>query len=192
MRINPLISIIVPVYNVEKYLGKCVDSLLSQSYGNIEIILVDDGSPDNCGHMCDRFAERDCRIKVVHKKNGGLSDARNAGLEIASGDFITYVDADDYVSENLLKTLNPPPTNMERFKNQIVSQGFNKKDDNNFNNKGGNNNKFGQGLMEDNEDSEDVSNKTVSKNLNKNEGLVGKYFQKINKASKTSFNFGSS
>ncbi len=93
------------------------------------------------------------------------------------------------VSENLLKTLNPPPTNMERFKNQIVSEGFNKKDDNNFNNKGGNNNKFGQGLMEDNENSEDVSNKTVSKNLNKNEGLVGKYFQKIKDKLEEDYNF---
>ncbi len=93
------------------------------------------------------------------------------------------------VSENLLKTLNPPPTNMERFKNQIVSQGFNKKDDNNFNNKGGNNNKFGQGLMEDNEDSEDVSNKTVSKNLNKNKNLIKKYFQKIKDKLEEDYNF---
>ncbi len=108
MKNNPLVSLIVPVYNVEKYLGKCVESLLKQSYGNIEIILVDDGSPDNCGSMCDGFAKCDNRIKVIHKNNGGLSDTRNAGLAIAAGDFITYVDSDDYVSEEyVIKLLQP-------------------------------------------------------------------------------------
>ncbi|MBR0353385.1 MAG: glycosyltransferase [Oscillospiraceae bacterium] len=109
-----LVSIIVPVYKVEQYLSKCVDSLLSQSYGDIEIILVDDGSSDFCGVMCDGFAERDGRIKVIHKKNGGLSDARNAGLAIASGDFITYVDSDDYVSEKYIEKL------LQAFENDQV------------------------------------------------------------------------
>ncbi len=113
MRINPLVSVIVPVYNVEKYLCKCVDSLLSQRYGNIEIILVDDGSPDNCGAMCDSFAERDGRIKVIHKENGGLSDARNAGLSTTSGDFITFVDSDDFVSESYIEKLLLPFENGE-------------------------------------------------------------------------------
>ena len=93
-----LISIIVPVYNIEPYLKRCVDSLTNQTYKNLEIILVDDGSPDNCPAMCDAFAEQDCRIKVIHKSNGGLSDARNAGLKIASGDYIAFVDSDDWVS----------------------------------------------------------------------------------------------
>ena len=76
-----LVSVVVPIYNVEKYLEKCVESLRAQTYRNIEIILVDDGSPDRCGKMCDEYAEEDARIKVIHKKNGGISDARNAGLE---------------------------------------------------------------------------------------------------------------
>ena len=114
MRMKSLVSIIVPVYKVEQYLSKCVDSLLSQSYGDIEIILVDDGSSDFCGVMCDGFAERDGRIKVIHKKNGGLSDARNAGLAIASGDFITYVDSDDYVSEKYIEKL------LQAFENDQV------------------------------------------------------------------------
>ena len=75
---NPLISVIVPIYNVEKYLARCVDSIVNQTYKNLEIILVDDGSPDRCPQMCDDYAEKDSRIKVVHKKNGGLSDARNS------------------------------------------------------------------------------------------------------------------
>ena len=74
------ISVIVPIYNVEKYLKKCIDSIINQTYKNLEIILVDDGSPDNCGQICDDYAKKDTRIKVIHKKNGGLSDARNAGL----------------------------------------------------------------------------------------------------------------
>ena len=82
---NPLISVIVPIYNVEKYLARCVDSIVNQTYKNLEIILVDDGSPDRCPQMCDDYAEKDSRIKVVHKKNGGLSDARNAGIAVATG-----------------------------------------------------------------------------------------------------------
>lgn len=78
-----LISVIVPVYNVEKYINKCIDSIINQTYTNLEIILVDDGSPDNCGKICDEYAKKDKRIKVIHKENGGLSDARNAGIDIA-------------------------------------------------------------------------------------------------------------
>ena len=95
---NPLISVIVPIYNVEKYLARCVDSIVNQTYKNLEIILVDDGSPDLCPQMCDDYAEKDSRIKVVHKKNGGLSDARNAGMAVSTGEYISFIDSDDYVS----------------------------------------------------------------------------------------------
>lgn len=98
---NPLISVIVPIYKVEKYLQKCVQSIINQTYKNLEIILVDDGSPDNCGIICDKLAERDDRIRVIHKKNGGLSSARNAGIEIANGEYIGFVDSDDYIEEFL-------------------------------------------------------------------------------------------
>ena len=91
------ISIIVPVYKVEHELDRCVKSLLGQTYKNIEIILVDDGSPDCCPKMCDEFARKDNRVKVVHKRNGGLSDARNAGLKVASGEYVLYVDSYDYI-----------------------------------------------------------------------------------------------
>lgn len=99
------ISIIVPVYKVEKYLRDCVDSILSQTYRNLEIILVDDGSPDHCGEICDEYAKRDDRITVIHKPNGGLSDARNAGLDICTGDWISFIDSDDYVSPFFLQIL---------------------------------------------------------------------------------------
>lgn len=101
-----MISVIVPVYNVEKYLDKCVQSILAQTYKDFELILVDDGSPDNCPQMCDQFAKNDSRIRVLHKKNGGLSDARNAGTAIASGEFVTYVDSDDYVADDYLEKLH--------------------------------------------------------------------------------------
>ena len=97
------ISVIVPVYNVESYLEKCVHSICSQTYENLEIILVDDGSPDNCGKMCDEWAKKDCRIKVIHKENGGLSDARNAGLDIVTGDYFVFVDSDDFVHKDYIK-----------------------------------------------------------------------------------------
>lgn len=105
MRNQPLISIIVPVYRVEKYLKKCVDSLINQTYKNLEIILVDDGSPDNCPIVCDTYAKIDSRIVVIHKENGGLSDARNAGLDIASGEYIGFVDSDDYISPDMYEAL---------------------------------------------------------------------------------------
>ena len=93
------ISVIVPVYKVEKFLERCVESLISQTYKDIEIILVDDGSPDQCPIICDRLAETDTRIRVIHKKNGGLSSARNAGMDIATGHYIGFVDSDDVVSK---------------------------------------------------------------------------------------------
>lgn len=102
---NPLISVIVPIYNVEKYLARCVDSIVNQTYKNLEIILVDDGSPDLCPQMCDDYAEKDNRIKVVHKKNGGLSDARNAGMAVATGEYISFIDSDDYVSDDFFECL---------------------------------------------------------------------------------------
>lgn len=94
---HPLISIIVPVYKAEEFLPRCIESLLGQTYRNLEIILIDDGSPDNCPVMCDAYAEADCRINVIHKTNSGQSDARNQGLAIASGAYIGFVDSDDWV-----------------------------------------------------------------------------------------------
>lgn len=102
---NELISIIVPIYNVEPYLKKCVDSILNQTYYNLEIILVDDGSPDHCGAICDKYATADDRIRVIHKKNGGLSDARNAGLDIMTGKYVAFVDADDWIEPNMYEKL---------------------------------------------------------------------------------------
>lgn len=98
-----LVSVVVPIYNVERYLDRCVKSVQNQTYKNIEIILVDDGSPDKCGEMCDSYAEEDARIKVLHKKNGGLSDARNAGLEIAEGKYVLFTDSDDFIAPDLVK-----------------------------------------------------------------------------------------
>ena len=89
-------SVIVPVYNVEKYLPECVDSILNQDYEDFELVLVDDGSPDNCPIMCDEYANNYSRVRVVHKENGGLSDARNAGVDAAIGDYILFIDSDDY------------------------------------------------------------------------------------------------
>ncbi|WP_209122916.1 glycosyltransferase family 2 protein [Alkalihalobacillus sp. BA299] len=99
------ISIIVPVYKVEKYLHKCIDSILNQSYPNLEIILVNDGSPDNCGSICDEYAEQDQRVKVIHKENGGLSSARNSGLDLATGEYIGFVDSDDYIEKDMYEEL---------------------------------------------------------------------------------------
>ena len=101
-----LISIIIPVYNVQYYIKKCLDSVISQTYKNLEIILVDDESPDECGKICDEYAEKDQRIKVIHKKNGGLSSARNAGLDICTGEYVTFIDSDDYINENYIEELN--------------------------------------------------------------------------------------
>lgn len=98
-------SIVVPIYNVERYLKQCVNSILEQSYKNFEIILVDDGSQDNCPYICDEYAEQDERIKVIHKTNGGLSDARNSGIGEASGDYILFIDSDDLIEKNSLNDI---------------------------------------------------------------------------------------
>lgn len=100
-----MISVIVPVYNVEKYLDNCVESIVNQTYKDLEIILVNDGSPDNCPKICDEWAKKDKRIKVVHKTNGGLSSARNAGLSLATGEYATFVDSDDTIDIDMYKTM---------------------------------------------------------------------------------------
>ena len=102
---QPLISVIVPVYNVQKYLKKCVDSITSQTYKNLEILLVDDGSTDSSGQICNEFEKNDARIKVIHKKNGGLSDARNAGLDRAKGQYYAFIDSDDYIQDNTIEIM---------------------------------------------------------------------------------------
>ena len=101
----PLISVIVPVYNVEPFLKKCVDSIVLQTYANLEIILIDDGSPDKCPEICDAYARKDNRIKVVHQENGGLARVRNVGIENATGDYITFIDSDDFVAPNYVDFL---------------------------------------------------------------------------------------
>lgn len=99
------ISIIIPVYKVENYLDKCVKSIINQTYKNLEIILVDDGSPDRCPAICDKWAEKDSRIKVIHKQNGGVSSARNCGIDVSTGDYICFVDSDDYLSETYVEDM---------------------------------------------------------------------------------------
>lgn len=101
-----LISVIVPIYNVENYLEKCIRSIQKQTYENLEIILVDDGSPDQCGKLCDEEAKKDARIQVIHKINGGLSDARNAGLDIATGNYILFIDSDDFIHPQMVQYLH--------------------------------------------------------------------------------------
>lgn len=105
------VSVIVPIYKVEKYLRECVDSILNQTYENLDVVLVNDGSPDNCPQICDKYAEKDVRVNVVHKKNGGLSSARNAGINAAKGEYLLFLDGDDYYGEtdfiyNLVETIN--------------------------------------------------------------------------------------
>lgn len=102
---NPLISIVVPIYNVEKYLNQCINSIVKQLYDNLEIILVDDGSVDGCSEICDKWAQEDQRITVVHKANGGLSDARNAGIRAAHGSYIAFVDSDDWIEDSFVQNL---------------------------------------------------------------------------------------
>ena len=126
MEQEALISIIVPVYNMEKYLDRCMNSIWQQTYKNLEIILVDDGSTDNSPKMCDNYAKKDSRIKVVHKENGGLSDARNAGLAVATGNYIGYVDSDDWIEPGLFELLNiqilEHPADLYGYNAQKVSQ----------------------------------------------------------------------
>ncbi|MDA3077966.1 glycosyltransferase family 2 protein [Campylobacter sp. JMF_06 NA1] len=105
MNENQLISIVIPVYNVEKYLKECLDSVTNQTYKNLEIILIDDGSTDSSGKMCDEFIKKDNRIRVIHKQNGGLSSARNAGLDVMQGEYLAFVDSDDMIDETYIETL---------------------------------------------------------------------------------------
>jgi Glycosyltransferases involved in cell wall biogenesis len=99
MQIQPLISVIVPVYKAEEFLPKCINSILSQTYTNFELLLIDDGSPDNSGKICDEHASKDSRVRVFHKQNGGVSSARNLGLREARGEWISWVDADDWIEK---------------------------------------------------------------------------------------------
>lgn len=97
---TPLLSVIVPVYKVEKFVGRCLNSIIAQTFTNWECIIVDDGSPDNCGKICDEYAQRDNRIKVIHQQNGGLSIARNEGIKLAKGKYLTFIDSDDAIEPN--------------------------------------------------------------------------------------------
>ncbi|RDW22401.1 beta-1,4-galactosyltransferase [Oceanobacillus arenosus] len=115
------VSVIVPIYKVEKYIHRCVDSIINQTYVNLEIILVDDGSPDNCGEIVDDYQESDTRIKVIHKKNGGLSDARNHGMKQATGEFIMFVDSDDWLDKTMIELL---VSNSIENKADIVQSAF--------------------------------------------------------------------
>lgn len=101
----PLISIIVPVYKVEQFIHECVDSIIDQTYNHLEIILVNDGSPDRCGEICEEYAKQDHRIVVIHKENGGLSSARNAGLDICKGEYIAFIDSDDVIHPQFVELL---------------------------------------------------------------------------------------
>lgn len=128
------VTIIVPVYNVEKYLNKCIDSILSQTFNNFELILIDDGSTDSSGNICDEYLNKDKRVKVIHKENGGVSSARNAGLDIAKGKYISFVDSDDYISDYYIEKLY----NNIKDNNADISicgcNGFLKEKENNLNN----------------------------------------------------------
>ena len=101
----PLVSVVVPIFNIEAFLSECVESLIRQTYKNIEIILVNDGSTDNCGKICDEYSRIDARIQVIHKNNGGLISARKAGLEFSKGEYVAYVDGDDWVEPEMYGTL---------------------------------------------------------------------------------------
>ncbi len=121
---NDLITVVIPAYKVEKFLPKCLDSVLNQTYKKLEIILVEDGSPDNCGKICDDYAKKDKRIKVIHKENGGLSDARNKGIDQATGKYITFIDSDDYIDDDyvecLYKAIKEDNTKMSICSHRVV------------------------------------------------------------------------
>ena len=125
------LSIIVPIYKIEKYLKNCIESVLKQSYKDYELILVDDGSPDNCGKICDEYAQNNKQIKVIHKKNGGLSSARNAGAEIAKGEFLFFLDGDDFLEDeslaNLMEAIKDKDADMYTFANYNYDEDGNKK-----------------------------------------------------------------
>ena len=101
--IKDLVSVVVPIYNVERYLDRCIESIVNQTYTNLEILLIDDGSPDHCPEMCDEWAKKDHRIRVIHKKNAGQGMARNTGIENASGEYICFFDSDDYIDKCLIE-----------------------------------------------------------------------------------------
>lgn len=125
---NELVSVVVPIYNVEQYLDRCINSIVNQTYNNLEILLIDDGSPDRCPEMCDEWAKKDNRIKVIHKENQGLGMARNTGIENATGDYICFFDSDDYVSEELI---NSCVEMMHKYHPDIVAYGFYRVEDKN-------------------------------------------------------------
>ena len=118
---NPLISILVPVYNIERYIGLCLESIIKQTYQNLEIIVVDDGSTDRSGEICDLYAKKDYRIKVIHKENGGLVSARKAAIKIANGEYIGYVDGDDWIEEGFYSAL---VSSMQQSNSDVVIAGF--------------------------------------------------------------------
>ncbi len=122
-----LISVVVPIYNVEKYLRKCLDSILEQTYCNLDIILVDDESPDNCGKIIEEYKKKDQRVRTIHQKNGGLSDARNAGIKIANGEYIIFIDSDDWVEKKMIEILY---RNIEKYNSDISICEFIEEDDN--------------------------------------------------------------
>ena len=128
MKRMPKISVIIPVYKVEQYLPECLDSIINQTYKNLEIICIDDGSPDNSGKILDEYASKDNRIRVIHKENGGISSARNAGLDIATGDWISFVDSDDWLDintyEKLLSSADEANTDIVMFGNCSVNNGI--------------------------------------------------------------------
>ena len=105
--IADLVSVVLPIYKVEKYLNRCIESVVNQTYSNLEIILVDDGSPDSCPNMCDEWKKKDSRIVVIHKENGGLGEARNSGISAANGKYICFFDSDDYVSNETIDKSRP-------------------------------------------------------------------------------------
>ena len=115
------VSIVIPIYKAEKYLRTCIDSVLGQTYKDLEVILVDDASPDRCGEICEEYAKKDSRVRVIHKENEGVSKARNAGLAIATGDFVQFVDSDDYLAEDMTQKL---VEQMEQQKVDLVLCGF--------------------------------------------------------------------
>ena len=104
-KVNELISIIIPIYNTENYLAECLESIINQTYYNLEVLLIDDGSTDNSGRICDDYAQKDTRIKVIHKENGGVSSARNIGLDLARGEYLVFIDSDDFVDEDYIKKM---------------------------------------------------------------------------------------
>lgn len=118
-----MVSVIVPIYNVEKYLCACIESILNQTYSDLQIILVDDGSPDRCGEICDEYAQKDKRIEVIHKENGGLGYARNSGLELARGEYVIFIDSDDWIDSNHIETLI---TTAHKTNADVVIHGFQK------------------------------------------------------------------